>query len=228
MTHDRAFAWRCTRRTLVAVIFVGTATYPLWAGALSQATGTQEQPETPASTQPSREADGEAPAGMEEMMEAYAKAAMPGEPHEKLQQLAGNWKATAEFHMPDGQAMTSTGQSKAEMVLGGRFLREEYSGDMMGQPFKGVSFTGYDNVTGQYQSLWMDEMSTGMYYSTGTAEGDTLTFTGEGPDPATGKMKPYKHVITLEGPDRHTLDMHEPGPDGQMTRTVRITYERVQ
>ena len=40
----------------------------------------------------------------------------------------------------------SSGTMHNEMILGDRFLKQEYEGTMMGMPFHGGGLVGYDNV----------------------------------------------------------------------------------
>lgn len=70
---------------------------------------------------------------MQEAMEVYHKLATPGPEHALLTRLAGTWDATMKSWMDPAQPpMVSTGSSEQQMVLGGRFLRQEYTGEMMG------------------------------------------------------------------------------------------------
>ncbi|MCK7481868.1 MAG: DUF1579 domain-containing protein [Candidatus Moduliflexus flocculans] len=39
------------------------------------------------------------------------------------------------------------------MILGGRYVRLTYKGEMMGQPFEGLQISGYDNITKAYHDL---------------------------------------------------------------------------
>ena len=43
-----------------------------------------------------------------------------------------------------------------QMLLGGRFLQQEFSGEMMGSLYHGIGFTGHDNHTQKYVSTWME------------------------------------------------------------------------
>ena len=76
------------------------------------------------------------------------------------------------------------------MLLGGRYLQQEYAGEMMGSPFAGINIIGYDNHTKKYVSVWMDSMSTGIYHFVGTASADGKTITQECSydDPARGPL----------------------------------------
>ena len=48
------------------------------------------------------------------------------------------------------------------MVMDGRYLVEEYDGEMMGQPFKGMGLMAYDNSEQRFVSAWIDNMGTGI------------------------------------------------------------------
>ena len=48
-----------------------------------------------------------------------------------------------------------------KMILDGRFLHQEFNGEMMGSPFIGIGITGYDNGSKQYVSNWMDSSEKG-------------------------------------------------------------------
>ena len=72
-------------------------------------------------------------------MEAYMKLATPGEPHKLFATLAGSWTTTNKEWMEPGKPPTeSTGTAEMKMLLDGRFLYQEFTGNMMGQPFSGV------------------------------------------------------------------------------------------
>ncbi|MFG0274041.1 MAG: DUF1579 family protein, partial [Phycisphaerales bacterium] len=97
-----------------------------------------------------------------------------------------------------------------------------------GPDFSGISFTGFNKLTGEYESVWMDSMSTSMFIETGTYDSATKSFhfSGIQRDPMTGAEKPTRSVITIESDDRHTAKMFSTGPDGQETLDMEIVYTR--
>lgn len=133
---------------------------------------------------------------MAEMMEAYTKAGTPGAPHELLARTAGTWDVTVKMYMGP-EPTVSEATSTIETIMGGRWSRETVEGSFMGQPFHGVGVTGYNNTAERYESTWYDNMSTTLYYYTGSAseDGKTLTFAGEFEDPATGEMVSQKTTL---------------------------------
>jgi hypothetical protein len=128
---------------------------------------------------------------MQAMMETYKKLATPGPPHQLLASLAGSWTTRTRAWMgPDEPPMEGIGACEQKMILGGRYLRQEYTGEMMGEPFTGINLIGYDNHTGKYVSTWIDSMSTGIYCFEGTADAGGKNITQECcyDDPVRGPM----------------------------------------
>src|SRR5437868_7039824 len=90
---------------------------------------------------------------MQKRMETYQKLAAPGEPHKQLASLAGSWTTKTKMWMEPNQPPTeSTGSCEQKVILDGRFLQQECTGEMMGGPFTGIGVTGYDNQTKKYVS----------------------------------------------------------------------------
>jgi hypothetical protein len=162
-------------------------------------------------------------------MEAMMKAATPGENHKKLAGMVGTWDATVKMYpmKPGAPVQQSTGTSVNEWVLGGRWVRETFSGNFMGMPFSGIGYTGYDNIKKQYVGTWMDSMSTAVMTSTGNPTGDkTWEFNSSMDDPMSGKTMPVKSKMTVVDDDHHTMEMWGPAPDGKMMKMMEIAYSR--
>ena len=117
---------------------------------------------------------------MQQIMEIYRKAGTPGDPHKLLAKLEGSWTTRTRGWMePDKPPFESSGVCEQRMILGGRYLRQEYTGEMTGTPFTGINILGYNNHTKKYESVWVDTMSTGVFYFEGTASRDGRTITQE-------------------------------------------------
>jgi hypothetical protein len=123
----------------------------------------------------------------EEMMKKWEEAMTPGPAHKNFEQFVGTWEAETKMWMngPKGEPAVSKGSAEYKLALGGRYLQQEFSGEMMGQPFNGVGYTGYDNFGKKYVSFWIDNMSTAMSTMEGTMdkEGKTLTMWGKMDEP---------------------------------------------
>jgi hypothetical protein len=160
-------------------------------------------------------------------MEAMQKAATPGEAHKKLDAMVGTFDAKVKMWMdPSQPAQESTGTSENVWVLGNRFIETKHQGTFMGQPFSGIGYTGYDNVTKKYIGTWMDTASTGVMVSKGTMAGNVMKSTSTMPDFMTGKMTTVTMKTTVADNDHHTMEMWGPGPDGKNYRMMEITYTR--
>src|SRR5262245_37478692 len=97
--------------------------------------------------------DGQAP-DMEQMMKKMEELAAPGPEHKILTALVGEWEAQAQCYMagPDAAPTVSKGIAKTKWILGGRFVQEEFDGEMMGKKFHGLGLTGYDKFNKKYIS----------------------------------------------------------------------------
>lgn len=162
------------------------------------------------------------------MMEAWAKAATPGEQHAHLAQAAGDWTATVKMFMEPGaepDLMQAT-VSRA-MVLDGRVLEENWQGEYQGERFHGIGRTGYDNVTGKFWSTWTDNMSTGLMTSWGEwdEEKRAYVFHGEASDPMTGERMSNRTVTTMPAEGKEVMEMYETR-GGEEVLTMRIEMER--
>lgn len=165
---------------------------------------------------------------MQAAMEKWVKMATPGAPHEYLAKLAGSWDAKVKMWMdPAAPPEESAGTSENTMALDGRWLEQHYTGTMMGQPFHGIGFTGYDNYKQQYVSTWMDTASTSVMIMTGATDASGLmTTTGSMDDCITGAVTQMKSTLTIVDKDHHKMEMWASGPDGKMFKNMEIEYSR--
>lgn len=170
-------------------------------------------------------------AEMDAMMKKWMEAATPGEPHKKLNDMVGTWQTTMRSwdKGPDAEPTVSKGTSEVKWVLDGRFLEQTMKGEMMGMPFNGIGFTGYDNINKKYVSVWMDNSSTGLYTTEGTMskDGKVLTMVGKMDDVTTGEHDKYmKYVHRFISKDKQTFEFHDLSlPEGK-TRVGEIEYVR--
>ena len=167
-------------------------------------------------------------ADMQAMMEAYKKLAMPGEPHKLFSSLAGSWTTQAKEWMEPGKPpKESTGTAEMKMLMGGRFLQQEFSGNMMGHPYSGMGIDGYDNIRKKYVTIWIDTMGTGIFLMEGTAspDGKTITLTGQHEDPSGGHMT-HRAVWTIIDNNKQTFVMYGAHHGGEEHKMMEITYTR--
>lgn len=162
-------------------------------------------------------------------MEAYMKAGAVTADHEALAYFAGRWKVEAKmWAVPGAPPTESVNTNLGEVIMGGRYVRLTYKGEMMGQTFEGLQISGYDNIAKVYQTFWIDNTSTSFYILKGTydAAKKTYTFTGRWADPVGGET-PVRMVIKIVSPDEYVSETYMTLPDGKdflsmVDRSVRL------
>ncbi len=172
----------------------------------------------------------EPPADPQKAMEAWMASMQPGKPHEFLKQFVGEWNTTTRIWMagPGSPPMESAGTASFSLVFGGRFLKQESTGQMMGMPMEGLGFTGYDNNRKLYFSSWIDSLSTGFYINSGNLDqtGTILTQFGTMDEPMTGEIgKMVKYVTRVADADTVVFEIQEVLYGDPFT-VVQIEYKR--
>ena len=165
---------------------------------------------------------------MQVMMDVYKKLGTPGAPHKLLASMAGSWITKTKAWMePDKPPMEDTGTCEQKMLLDGRYLQQEYSGKMMGSAFKGINVIGYDNHTKKYVSIWIDSMSTGIYFFEGTASPNGKTITQEScyDDPVRGPMT-WRSVSRIVNSNTMAYEMFITAKGGQEEKMMEMTLTR--
>lgn len=164
------------------------------------------------------------------MMDAYTKLAAPGEQHKQLASLAGSWTTkTKEWMEPNKPPVESTGSAEMKMLLEGRFLQQELTGQMMGQPYSGIETTAYDNLLKRYVTSWISTMGTGFFTMEGTAstDGKTITLKGQHAEPGGGYMK-HRAIWKIVDSNTQTFDMYGTHHGGKEWKMMETTYTRKQ
>ena len=167
-------------------------------------------------------------AATQAMMATWQAYASPNDNHKVLNPLVGTWSHVVRWWMtPDSQPETSKGTSETKWVMGGRFLQHTATGTSMGQPFEGMGLTGFDNGKQTYQTLWMDNMGTGMMTGEGTYDPGKKQLTDQGrfTDPVVGQRS-YRGVVTLIDDDHYRYEMYGADQNGKEFRMMEIVYTR--
>jgi hypothetical protein len=170
-------------------------------------------------------------AGEANPMEAWAKANMPQKEHAKLiADMLGEWTVVNEVTFAPGMPVEkSTGTAKCEPMFGGRFVKMDFEGEMMGQPFKGFSLWGYNTPAGKFESTWIDNSTVGMMYSTGTQLADgTIEWTGTYTDPITKQTKTSRSTTKMTEKNVMVYDAFDKTTDGTEFKMMTVTYTRVK
>ena len=162
------------------------------------------------------------------MMATWQAYASPNDNHTVLNPLVGTWSHVVKWWMtPDSQPETSKGTSEIQWMMGGRYLRHAVKGTSMGQPFEGMGLTGFDNGRQTYQTIWMDNMGTGMMIGEGTYNPSTKTLTDQGrfTDPMIGQRS-YRGVLTFIDDAHYSYEMYVGDENGKEFRMMEIMYTR--
>jgi hypothetical protein len=175
------------------------------------------------------------PAGMPDMnspeMQAMAQAMSPGPEHKRLARMAGDWTYTSKMYMaPGAPPMEWGGTMHGEMILDGRYLQAVWKGNVMGQPFEGRALEGYDNLTKKHVSSWVDNMGTGIMYSTGTCDADgkvcTSMTAADMMDPMTGQMTSTRMVVTWKDDKSFNMEMYMKPAGGAETKSMEMAVTK--
>ncbi|SDX06816.1 DUF1579 domain-containing protein [Nitrosomonas communis] len=164
------------------------------------------------------------------MMATYQKLATPGEHHKLLTGLAGSWTTkTKEWMDPQKPPVESTGASNGKVLLDGRFLQQESSGSMHGEPYTGIWTIGYDNLLKRYVSTWIATMGTGIFQMDGTAseDGKTITFTGQHAEVGGGQMT-HRAIWKIVDSNTQEFVMYGTHHGGQEMKMLETVYTRKQ
>lgn len=173
------------------------------------------------------------PADMDpmELMTAMMAIGQPGEPHQELMAMAGTWDTKIKMKMaPDAPWEEYTGTSKIQKALGGRYIIEKFSAElgMMGK-FDGLLILGYNNLTEEYESIWMDNFSTSPTRASGNInEGGTMIMKGLMKDLITPEGRPYRHETTPKGKDHQLMQMFDTIPPVGDMMVMEIEYTRAK
>ncbi len=96
-------------------------------------------------------------------MASYKKLHAPGEAHELLEKMAGDWDANFKvWMMPGAEPEEFEYPSSLKMIFGGRFVKGEYNMTEGPFPHSGEFWLGHDNERGKYQYIRLTDMGTNM------------------------------------------------------------------
>lgn len=161
------------------------------------------------------------------MMKEWQAYMTPGPEHEMLSSMVGEWEGDITMWMdPSQPPQTMKGTTTYESIMDGRYIVGHYSGMMMGMPFNGMDITGYDNALKVFQSIWVDNMGTGMMKTEGTYDKSTnsITYKGQMVTP-NGSMADVRQVVKIIDKDHSNFEMYVNMGNGEM-KSMEIKYAR--
>lgn len=159
----------------------------------------------------------------------WASLGQPGSQHQLLQQLVGAWRVRITFwSSPESKGQVSHGTSESRWVLGGRFIQENFTGKVEGEPYTGMGMIGYDNGARGFKTVWLDSFNTSVASASGSYVEATKTFelVGEVYDPMRGGLKEVRSTIHLATPDSYIFSMYDETPTGRRFKSFEMYYSR--
>jgi len=173
---------------------------------------------------------GENPMANPQFMADSTAAAAVGAEHQLLAKSAGEFEVKGKYWMaPDTDPMPSRATAKRHMILGGRYLIEEYESEFMGTPFEGMMIQGYDNLAQEPFAIWIDSMSTWPLILRGERGEDGVEkLTGLGKDVMTPGGRPMRFEVRPTEDGGGVMAMYDTLPDGGDYEVMELTYTRKQ
>jgi hypothetical protein len=153
----------------------------------------------------------------------------PGPSHRLLEVFVGTWDAKLSFRSgPGGKAEVSPGTSTISWILGERFIKEEFTGEALGERFQGLGITGYDSAARRFTNVWIDSLNTALATSFGKylPEENRFDFVGEVYDPLRGAMKTTRSMMRVVSTNKYEFVMFDTTPDGAEYEALQIEYTK--
>lgn len=146
-----------------------------------------------------------------EQMQIWMDYMTPGPMHELMAKSVGEWKTINRYWMdPATEPMVTEGTATIEMILGGRYQSAKHTGTVMGMPMEGMNLTGYDNASGEFTSIWIDNLGTGTAVAKGKYDERTgeLKMGGSMVDPMTKGEMQFREVTKILNENHHIFEMY--------------------
>jgi len=138
----------------------------------------------------------------------------------------GRWHTTSKnWSNANAEPTTATGLTTMTPAMGGRFVKQEFACANGENPFKGTGYFGFNSASGNFESFWIDTLSTGMVNGTGTRENDgTIVWTTTWFD-ENGKSNSSKTVTSFPN-DNTVVCTTYTVANGAEFKNSEVTYTR--
>jgi hypothetical protein len=165
------------------------------------------------------------------LVQAMEAAMNPGDAQKRLGFLVGTYDVKVLTWLdPSKPPIESSAVSMASWVLGDRYVQQMLSGFVMGEPWSGIGYVGYDNLAKKYVATYMDNGSTGMEWYTGTMDpdGKAARLSGKVIDPITRKPTAVEMRLHIGATGDHVTELWYADPTGKLQKVMELHYTRRQ
>lgn len=148
--------------------------------------------------------------------------------HAALTRMSGTWDVRiTEWTGPRASPVRGQAEADIALAVGERFLEETLSGHLGGAPFLARGLTGYDDIAGRVESVWLDSRVDAMTTLHGslTLPGDEFRLDGAGVDPTTGAHADLRQNVRILSPDEFVVTLYT-HRDGHDVKTMERIYSR--
>jgi Protein of unknown function (DUF1579) len=152
----------------------------------------------------------------------------PADGHRDLAALAGRWHGTTRTWLdPSAPPEETATTARAEVILGGRFVRLEYRGTVMGTAHAGEMLLGYEPNKQLFTAVWVDSFHSSPAIMVSTGErgtGGAVSVLGsyEGGCEHWG----WRTVLRASGSDEVVIEAFNIAPDGTEYPAIATTLGR--
>ena len=163
------------------------------------------------------------------IVKAMDLAMDPGEGQKKLEPMVGSFDVRVLVWLdPSKPPIESRAVAITTWVLGHRYIQTMLAGFVMGEPWSGIGYAGFDNVQQKYVACYMDSGSTGMEWYTGAMapDGRSARLTATTYDAMTHKPTKVEMRLNITPDGQHQTELWQADPSGKMVKIMELDYRR--
>ena len=146
------------------------------------------------------------------VLPASVRLALPAEVHRWMDPLVGQWNVEMNVFTGPGQPAITSKEltARRELILGGRYLREELQGLFAGNPASRVATLSFNNLDERWELSTIDTFEPGQMWYLGRVQGSPRRFelhgesteAGSGPTP-TGRKRQLRFEFEITDNNRN-------------------------
>jgi hypothetical protein len=163
--------------------------------------------------------------------EALARARTMSQPqpeHRTFEPLVGHFKVDLTGFSLSGKVTHLTGTGENQYVLGGRFLRSDWSVGEGDARLEISSYLGYDNAAKKYVMVALSTLGTSPLEVRGDYDAASRSFilSGKQRDETSGAGRMYRNMLKIDGSDGYELRSFVDLPGRAPFKVVQVKFAR--